>query len=232
MSTRLDRRPDASLRRIGTSTRATVDRIVTTYLEATAEQAEEGAAWYADAGSVVDDLARVGGITREHAAAVVSHLSPRTSWTRNVTGAWSLVTSGTAPTCLRANVHRARAALRSSCPLDTFGPTAPKTRRFARNILGDRDAVTVDVWAVRTALGTRSDPEALLRRVGVYDAVEHAYRLAARRLGTDPTTVQATCWIVERGRSGWAEADAALEALAAEYDAMAETITDADAASF
>lgn len=221
MTHRLDRRPNAALSRIGTSTRATVDRIVCTYLEATDDQRAEGAAWYADASSVVDDLARVGGITREHAAAVVSHLSPRTSWTRNVTGAWSLVTSGIAPTCLRANVHRARAALRSTDPLSTFGPTAPKTTRFARNILGDRDAVTVDVWAVRTALGQRENPEQLLRRAGVYEAIEHAYRLAARRLGTDPTTVQATCWIVERGRSGWTEADAALEELAQAYDAMA-----------
>lgn len=222
MTTRLDRSPNATLRRLGTSTRATVDRIVRTYALATPEQCAEGADWYGSAGAVVDDLARVGQISREHAAAVISHLSPRTDWTRNVTGAWSLVTSGIAPTCLRANVDRARRALRSTDPLDSFGPDAPKTRRFARNIMGDRDAVTVDVWAARTALG-RWDAERDLRRAGAYDAIEHAYRLAARRIGTDPTTVQATCWIVERGRSGWAEADAALESVAAQYDAMAPT---------
>jgi hypothetical protein len=226
MANRLDRSPNASLRRIGTSTRACVDRIVCTYLEATTEQVAEGAAWYADAHGVALDLARTGGISVEHAATVISHLSPRTSWTRNVTGAWSLVTTGIAPRCLRSNVDRARASLLSSDPLDTFGPRAPKTRRFARNILGDRDAVTVDVWAVRVALGDRPDAETLLRRAGVYEAIEHAYRLAATRLGVDPTDVQATTWIVVRGRSGWAEADAALESIAETYDAAAPSADD------
>jgi hypothetical protein len=58
--------------------------------------------------------------------------------------------------------------------------------------------VTVDVWAVRVALGTRPDAEQCLTRVGVYDALEHCYRLAAQRAGVDPTTMQATTWIVAR----------------------------------
>jgi hypothetical protein len=175
---------------------ATVRRILATWHRATPADVEAGATWYGDAGHHVDTLATLGGITREHAAAVISHLSPRTPWARNVAGAYALVTTGDAPGCLRANVARARAALASDAPLETFG--GPKTRRFARNVAGDRSAVTVDVWAVRVALGTRPDAEQCLTRVGVYDALEHCYRLAAQRAGVDPTTMQATTWIVAR----------------------------------
>ena len=192
-----------TLRRVaGTSTRAMVDRIVRTYDRATPEQRADGAAWYADGESIIDDLSARTGYSREHVAAVVSHLSPRTTWSRNVYGATMLVTTGTAPTCIGSNVDRARRALESDAPLDTFG--GPKTRRFARNLLGDRTQVTVDVWAARVAFGdTVDNPESVLSRAGVYDAVEHAYRLAARRLGVDPVSVQATTWIVIRnGRKG------------------------------
>jgi hypothetical protein len=186
----------------GTTVRACADRIVATYLRATPDQIADGAAWYADGESIITALSAESGYSVEHVAAVVSHLSPRTTWSRNVYGATMLVTTGTAPTCIGANVDRARRALESDAPLDTFG--GPKTRRFARNLLGDRTVVTVDVWAARVAFGDVVDnPEQALSRVGVYDAVEHAYVLAAARLGVDPVSVQATTWIVARnGRKG------------------------------
>ncbi len=191
-----------AFRKVGTSTRATVDRIVGTYNRATAEDILAGAEWYGDGESIIDSLSAESGLSREHVAAVVSHLSPRTTWQRNIYGATMLVTTGTAPTCIGANVDRARKALASATPLDTFG--GPKTRRFARNLLGDRTVVTVDVWAARVAFGNRvADPERALNLAGMYDAVEHAYILAGRRLGVDPVTVQATTWIVARnGRKG------------------------------
>jgi hypothetical protein len=188
---------DILRRKTGTTVRACSDRIVATYLRATPEDRENGRDWYGDGERIITDLSAQSGHSVEHVAAVVSHLSPRTTWTRNVYGATMLVTTGTAPTCIGANVDRARRALESDAPLDTFG--GPKTRRFARNLLGDRSVVTVDVWAARVAFGDSVDnPEGALSKVGVYDAVEHAYILAAARLGVDPVTVQATTWIVAR----------------------------------
>lgn len=188
----LDRRPDASLRRVGSSTRTAVRNILAHWDRATASDIEAGAQWYGEAGAIVDSLATRAG-SREHAAAVLSHLSPRTTWARNVAGATALILSGEAPTCLTANIARARKALDSTDPLGTLN--GPKTKRFARNILGDTEAVTIDVWAARVA---GIDHERDLDRVGVYDALEHAYRLAARRRGVSPTTMQATTWIVAR----------------------------------
>lgn len=180
----------------------TVARILATWARATDTDHESGARWYgAEATSVLGALVAAGAPSVEHAAAVVAHLSPRTTWARNVAGAMAMVTSGRAAAgalgCMGANMQRAEKALASTDPLATLN--GPKTRRFALNLLGDREAVTVDVWAARVAMGdTVSDTEKVLSRVGVYDACETAYREAAHRVGVDPTTMQATTWIVAR----------------------------------
>jgi hypothetical protein len=190
--------PNTVLRTVaGTSTRATVDRIVRTYAMADEAARAAGREWYGASESIVDSLAARTGHSRETVAAVIAHLSPRTTWGRNVYGATMLLTEGIAPTCIGANVDRARKAMASPDPLSTFGPDAHKTRRFAANLLGRRDVVTVDVWATRVALGDRAS-ESTLSRVGVYDAIERAYVIAGARLGVDPVTVQATTWIVAR----------------------------------
>lgn len=183
-------------------------RIKKTYELASAEQIEQGARWYREAGEVVDDIAERGGITRDTAAVVVAHLSPQTTWQRNVAAAYQVVTERRADGVIGRNVERALMALDADDPWSTFGPDARKTQRFARNILGDTELVTVDVWAMRVAFGKgwgptwrtgEDDGLALtLGRVGVYEAVEAAYQRAARSLGVLPTTVQAATWIVAR----------------------------------
>ncbi len=187
----------AALAKNGTTVRACVDRIVATFDRATPRDIEEGSTWYADGEALCATLAGQSNYSVETCAAVVAHLSPRTTWARNVAGATALLLTGRAlPECLTANVARARVAMDSADPLGTLN--GPKTRRFALNILGDREAVTVDVWAARIALGADIDPNATLARRGVYAALEHCYRVAARRIGVDPVTVQATTWVVAR----------------------------------
>lgn len=171
-------------------------RISATWAKATRSDVEAGACWYLEAEGIIDRLSGQTGHSREKVAAVLAHLSPRTTWSRTVAGATSLLLVGTAPGCMGANVARARLALASDDPLGTLH--GPKTARFARNMLGDHDAVTVDVWALRVALG---DPEAdgtVLRVPGVYEAIEHCFQAAARRAGVTAATMQATTWIVAR----------------------------------
>lgn len=170
-------------------------RILRTFDAASASDIESGARWYDEAGQLAVTLsAHIDGDIVK-AAAIISALSPRTSWARNVAGATAFLTVG--PTaarrlgCIGANVDRATSVKRQG--IDGIG-NGPKTRAFALNIAGDREAVTVDVWACRVA----DLDEKLLSRVGAYDAVAHAYRLAAARRGVDPATMQATTWIVAR----------------------------------
>lgn len=185
-----------ALKRAGLPTVETlVRRILRTFDRATAADLEAGARWYAEAQGYAREWAADLNIPLEHCAAVISHLSPRQSWSRNVLAAHEALQGRQWPGTMTREYERARAVL-AMPPAeveDTFG--GPKTRRFYRNIMGDVEAVTVDVWAARVA-GVAEDK---LSRVGVYDAVEHAYRLAARRRGVDPSTMQATTWIVARG---------------------------------
>lgn len=194
MARTLDRSPDASLRRIGFTFNTAVARILRTFDRATPSDIEAGATWYDAAGDLATDLGpRFGG--REYAAAVLAHLSPRTSWARNIAGAVAMAhgdTSDTVEGCMSANVKRARQALAAEDPETTFG--GPKTLRFFRNIVGDHEAVTVDVWAARVVGVSEQD----LGKVGVYDALEVAYQTAARRRGVSPATMQATTWVVAR----------------------------------
>jgi hypothetical protein len=184
------------LRTIGETTRSVVARILDVWFVATHEDRDNGAGWYAEGEKLIDELADRHGLTREAVAAVVAHLSPRTTWKRNVEGARALLATGQAPGCMGGNVSRALAALDSDDPLGTLN--GPKTRSFALNLLGDRAVVTVDVWAVRIALGNREDGEQVLSRVGMYAAIGNAYRIAAERAGVDPAEMQATTWIVAR----------------------------------
>jgi hypothetical protein len=70
-----------------------------------------------------------------------------------------------------------------------------KTNSFARNIAGDKDAVTIDVWMIRAA--------GMDAAKGVNDTQyrilsEIVKELAANR-GMYPATAQALIWIIVRG---------------------------------
>jgi hypothetical protein len=194
---------DETSRRVFGVTHATiVRRILATFDRATSADVEAGATWYTEAQTLATSLTatRLGtndllkDLSLEQAASVIAALSPRTSWSRNVAGATALVTHGPAAArrlgCLGRNVETAnRAKVEGLAAIN-----GPKTNAFARNIMGDTEAVTVDVWACRVA----DLDEDKLGLKGAYDAVAHAYRLAARRRGVAPTTMQATTWIVAR----------------------------------
>ncbi|MDH6462076.1 hypothetical protein M2302_002251 [Micromonospora sp. A200] len=191
---------DQRLRHNGVGgTRAVADQICRVYDRTTPAMKEDGALWYPRALDIARDLAEVTDYSVEHVAAAIAHLSPQLMWTPNVVAATTLVTTGRAPHAVMGrSVENARAALASDTPLATFGEGSPKTRRFAANILGDREVVTIDVHAVRVALDNREDCKLLLDRVGMYEALEYAYQTAARRLGICPVTLQATTWIWQR----------------------------------
>lgn len=188
--------PRERLAEVGLSFDKITENIRSWYYRATDEQVVEGLKWYDVAGGHADAIAEQNGITREHAAVVISHLSPRTSWERNVAGAYALVATGEAEGCIGDNVERALAGLASDTPLDTFGPRAKKTERFAHNILGDRERVTVDIWAARAAwMEVYPEAEKPLKRVGVYEAAELAYRTVAEEVGMAPAELQAVVWV-------------------------------------
>lgn len=198
MTTKTRRTPNATFGTLGTSTAAVVNRIVAVWNTADDSARSAGTAWYPTAFEHATTIANNAGISVENAAAVISHLSPKTRWVRNIAGAYALVETGSAPRCIATNVARAMVGLGSSDPGATFGPAAHKTRAFYANILGDTQRVTIDTWAYRLAMGTTEHAERNMQRVGVYAALEYAYQLAAHRVGVEPSVMQATTWIAAR----------------------------------
>jgi hypothetical protein len=71
-------------------------------------------------------------------------------------------------------------------------PSGPKVSRFARNLAGDPDVVTVDRWAARGA--------GLPEHGGArwYRSIEDGYRAAALAVGETPAQFQAILWVALR----------------------------------
>jgi len=177
-------------------TEAVVKRIVRTLNKADAVTVREGMEWYDEARQLTVKLSLMSEYTTAQVAAAMAHLSPRLRWNQNVEAITDLVLYGTLPAyVMQGPAKRARKALVAAEPMNTFGKRAKKTLAFARNINGDVNAVTVDTWILNVVGIT----EQQLKLVGVYDAVAHAYRLAAKRRGFTPAQLQAITWIVVRG---------------------------------
>ena len=177
-------------------TEAVVKRIVRTLNKADAVTVREGMEWYDEARQLTVKLSLMSEYTTAQVAAAMAHLSPRLRWNQNVEAITDLVLYGTLPAyVMQGPAKRARKALVAAEPMNTFGKRAKKTLAFARNINGDVNAVTVDTWILDVVGIT----EQQLKLVGVYDAVAHAYRLAAKRRGFTPAQLQAITWIVVRG---------------------------------
>jgi hypothetical protein len=187
---------DGVLRAVwGVTYKTVVERLVDVFDTATPSDIEAGAQWYPQAHVQALQMADESGYDVERCASVIAHLSVRKRWTENVIVAHAVLVDGKdhMPGQMAREMGKALAVRNGE--VDPIGSLGPKTRRFALNILGDREVVTVDVWALR---GAGLD-ERFVGRKGAYDAVEAAYQAAALRRGVEPPTMQATVWVVTRG---------------------------------
>ena len=75
-------------------------------------------------------------------------------------------------------------------------PKGPKVGAFARALLGDHDAVVVDLWMCRWYGSALRAPTIKLRR-----EIEAAIRIKATELGLSPRDTQAHIWCQVRGNS-------------------------------
>ena len=188
--------PQQGLDKIGLNVEQVVKRISRLYNSATDQDVIDGMCWYNEAISIVYRLSNNSQYTIDQVAAAMAHLSPRLRWKQNVDSIESLVATGFLPSYVMSGpANRSRKALVAANPGVTFGKKAKKTLNFSRNVSGCVNSVTVDVWAARVV----GVSEAQLKLTGVYEAIAHCYRLAAKRAGIHPAQMQAITWIVIRG---------------------------------
>ena len=174
--------------------------LLRTFAAATPAQVLDGIRWYDKHTADIDVMAEQLATPRDQVAGVVAALSPRIQWSRNLQVARETILAFRAGMPIssvrgvfQTNVLKSYAILRGES--DVLG--GDKTRSFARNLSGDTDAVTVDVWAMRAAMGF--DKQSLTPKQ--YASIARSYRSAAARVGLTPRDFQAVVWCVERGRA-------------------------------
>lgn len=200
---------------------AMVRRITRQFRRADAADLAAGLGWYAEALRVARAIASAWGVSVETAVGIIAAKSPQCRWSTNVVVAERIVAAAVRgdAECPRSGLTATSATAwriaQGEAPLSALGTVSPtgrvisghKVRSFYANILGDTDAVTVDMWAYAVALDAWRTDERTGERIptdatmsaGQYVMIAWAYRHAAAILGVTPRECQAACWVAARG---------------------------------
>lgn len=168
------------------------ERLVAHFEESEHATQALGGMWYRESRRVARQLSRKHGTTLATAAGVIAALSPRMRWSSNVALADAMLGGEEVSGVFEANLNKARRIIAGEYPLRVLG--GPKVRAFYRAIMGDEDAVVVDVWMYRAA---GIDPKKAT--VKDYERVATAIREAAFEMGLPAATFQAIVWTQVRG---------------------------------
>ena len=153
------------------------------------DQKARGAVWY----QVANQLAEmVGNGDVRKGAGIISALSPRMKWDRNMALATDAM-NGNVHGAMGASLRKVQAILDGADP-ESVLPMTAKTGHFYRNIVDptDTDYVTVDCWAYRVATCEWDAPGP--KSAKDYREVADAYRMVASELGMISNHVQAGTW--------------------------------------
>ena len=159
-------------------------------MRATMSDIAKAAIWYEDAHAVAVEVARNLNSFIEVGASVVAAFSPRQTWGRNVVNAIAFSQGEHVPG-LANNMVMAN----NSLTLGFDALNGQKTNAFARNIAGDTNAVTIDVWMIRAA---GFDATKGVNKSD-YNLLAECVRDVAKAFGIAPSVMQALIWIVKRG---------------------------------
>lgn len=191
------------------SPRSALNNVMKIFRSSTQEVVDAGMVWYDEAHEIARDMAcRHGLPTIEHAAGIISVLSPAVRWETNVIDAESVCKASRASdikvSTYGAFKRKAIAIKLGSDPSTLINPvTAPKTYSFWRCICepSNKEFVVVDRHALAVAMG-REVPDdkrsALLRGKDRYKFYADVYIRAAKKEGILPHQMQAITWLTWR----------------------------------
>jgi hypothetical protein len=174
-----------------------VRNITRIYRAASAEHTAAGTGWYGQAYAICVEIDPT---NPEMVAGVIAALSPRAQWSVNLRWTKAVIAAAkNGEEC--PNVHTT--AMRAQAWRIANGENAldvlngQKVRSFYSNIVGDTNAVTVDVWATFVATGSKDAKQ--ISTPTKYAVIVEAYRRAAKIIGVAPSTIQAVTWTAIRG---------------------------------
>lgn len=152
----------------------------------------EGGSWYDTARLAAGRISRATGVTKAQAAGVIAAISPRMRWSANVNLAERICSGEQVTGVFGSNLAKAHRIMAGERPLDVLG--GDKVRAFYRAIMGDSDAVVIDVWMLRAV---EWEKKTITSRE--YEHVADCLREAAESVGVDPADFQAIVWTQVRG---------------------------------
>lgn len=159
---------------------------------ASRDQLVAGARWYPDAREWCRSNAEAYALPIESVAAVVAAASPRVQWPVNLKHAEAVLRGEGKPVgMMTTNYARATAALESGLVGD-----GPKVNAFRANLLGDMQPVTLDAWMLKMLGWPRPT-----FKPNQYVQLERQFQWVADVFGMAPAQLQATMWIIGRGRA-------------------------------
>jgi hypothetical protein len=185
-----------------------VENILSVWALATEEERKAGEQWYPRANAVCSHLAYAHERTLAEVCAVVSVLSPRNRWERNLVDASVVLCGGTNVATFKAGLTKAQTILeaKSKSTEETLALIGQglKTRNFFLAILtsGQHPSVVVDGHAANILRGWRKPLENTVVTRADYYRISAAYTRAAHSLGVLPSVVQATTWVTWRRLHG------------------------------
>lgn len=147
--------------------------------------------WYIKANELANELANESGYSVEQCSSVISAFSPRCPWSRNVKLAREFI-RGNKVGALPVSIRNAERAL--SMGFDALNGL--KTNNFARNIAGDLDAVTIDIWMIRAAGIEKKSVNKT-----EYRQLSSEVKELAPKYNLMPAELQALIWIAIRGKA-------------------------------
>jgi hypothetical protein len=176
-------------------------RIDTHYSNATIDDKENGIAWYKKANEFCVEVAEQFNTTPIIVAGVVSALSPRNKWERNLTDAIQVlraVRDGVQPDQVKVctfNGNKLKAFQIAKGEV-SITDSSLKTYSFVNNIAYlSKDHVTIDVWHLRACFGktVKTVPTA-----AAYKQIEKLTISKAKKYGYNGFEFQAIVWNVVR----------------------------------
>lgn len=167
------------------------------YGRASEEQRESGKAWYKEANNICTELSNELGYDSGTVASVLSALSPRNKWERNIIDTrvvLEAVRLDKKPAEVRVctfNTNKVKAFDIAQGKLQ-ITDTSRKTNAFVKNIANlDEARVTIDVWHLRACFGkTITGGLTPLR----YDIIEQITLDEAHKVGLKGYEYQAIIW--------------------------------------
>jgi hypothetical protein len=159
--------------------------------------------WYDEANDLASHLTTLGDLDFDQACCIIAVFSIRQRWEKNVELATRFAKGERNLPVMGAIGRIADNIVTYDDPYSALN--GQKTNSFARNISGDLDAVTIDVWMIRAV---DLDPKKSLSK-GVYNSVSSAL-IEASQIGVSfegkivylkPAQYQALVWIIIRGAS-------------------------------